>query len=106
VDVNKAWETIRENIEISAKENVGYFELMKNKSWFDEGCPKLLDQRKQAKLQWLQDKSDINEDHLNNIRRETSRHFKNRKGQYLKEKIDEIVTNGKNKNIRYLNKLL
>jgi hypothetical protein len=25
--------------------------------WFGEGCSKLLDQRKQAKLQWLQDKS-------------------------------------------------
>jgi hypothetical protein len=24
VDVNKAWETIRENINISAKENLGY----------------------------------------------------------------------------------
>jgi hypothetical protein len=50
-DVNKAWETIRENINISAKESLGYFEPKKNKSCFDEGCSKLLDQRKQAKLQ-------------------------------------------------------
>jgi hypothetical protein len=26
VDVNRAWETIRENIKISAKESVGYYE--------------------------------------------------------------------------------
>jgi hypothetical protein len=71
VDVNKAWETIRENIKISAKESLGYYELKKNKPWFQEGWSKLLDQRKQAKLQWLQDRSEINGDNLNNIRRET-----------------------------------
>jgi hypothetical protein len=52
VDVNKAWETVRENIQIS--------EPKKNKPWFDEGCSELLHQRKQAKLQWLQDPSEIN----------------------------------------------
>jgi hypothetical protein len=31
-DVNKAWETIRENINISAKESLGYYEPKKNKS--------------------------------------------------------------------------
>jgi hypothetical protein len=41
-----------------------------------EGCSKLLDQRKQAKLQWLQDPSKINGDNLNNKRRETSRHLR------------------------------
>jgi 50S ribosomal subunit-associated GTPase HflX len=38
VEINSAWETIRENINISAKENLGYFELKKHKPWFDEGC--------------------------------------------------------------------
>jgi hypothetical protein len=46
VDVNKAWETIRDNIKISAKESLGYYELKKNKPWFDEVCSKLVDQRK------------------------------------------------------------
>jgi hypothetical protein len=57
VEINNAWETIRENIKISAKESLGYFELKKHKPWFDEGCSKLLDERKQAKLQWLHDPS-------------------------------------------------
>jgi hypothetical protein len=51
VEINSAWETIRENIKISSKEILGYYELRKRKPWFDEGCSKLLDQRKQAKLQ-------------------------------------------------------
>jgi hypothetical protein len=59
-DLNKAWETIRENIKISAKESLSYYELKKHKPWLDEGCSKLLDQRKQTKLQWLQDPSKIN----------------------------------------------
>jgi 5-methylcytosine-specific restriction endonuclease McrBC GTP-binding regulatory subunit McrB len=63
---------------------------------------KLLHQRKQAKLQWLQDTSQINGDNLNNIRQEASRHFRNKKREYLKDKINEHATNSKSKNIRDL----
>jgi hypothetical protein len=63
-DVNRAWETTRENIKISAKESLGYYEPKNNKSWFDEGCSKLLDQRKEAKLHWLHDPSEINGNNL------------------------------------------
>jgi hypothetical protein len=38
VEINSAWETMKENIKISAKESLGYFELKKHKPWFDEGC--------------------------------------------------------------------
>jgi hypothetical protein len=62
MEFNSAWETIRENKKISAKESLGYFELKKHKQRFDAGFSKLLDQRKQAKLQWLQDPSEINGD--------------------------------------------
>jgi hypothetical protein len=31
VDINRAWETVRENIKISAKESVGYNKLKKHK---------------------------------------------------------------------------
>ncbi|PNF41987.1 ELAV-like protein 4 [Cryptotermes secundus] len=102
VDVNKAWETIRENVKMSAKESLGYYEPKKHKPWFDEGCSELLDQRKQAKLLWLLDPSKLNGDNLNNIRHETSRHFRNKKREYLKDKIDELAMNSKNKNIRDL----
>jgi hypothetical protein len=37
VEINSAWETIRENINISAKESLGYHELKTHKPWFDEG---------------------------------------------------------------------
>jgi hypothetical protein len=43
VDINRACKTIRENIKISAKESLGYYELKKHKIWFREGCSKLLD---------------------------------------------------------------
>jgi hypothetical protein len=37
VDINRVWETtrIRENIKISAKESLDYYELKKHKPWFD-----------------------------------------------------------------------
>jgi hypothetical protein len=71
-----------------------------HKSWFDESCSKLFDQRKQAKLQWLQDPSEINGDNLNNLTRGASRNFTNKKREYSKDKIDELATSNKNKNIR------
>jgi restriction endonuclease S subunit len=83
VEINSAWEMIRENIKISAKESLGYFELKKHKSWFYEECSNILDQRKQAKLQWLQDLSEINGDNLNNVRRDASRYFRNKKRGYI-----------------------
>jgi hypothetical protein len=38
VGINSAWEIIRENIKISAKESLGYCELNKYKPWFDQAC--------------------------------------------------------------------
>jgi hypothetical protein len=37
-DINSAWESIRENIKTSAKENLGYQKLKHNKPWFDDEC--------------------------------------------------------------------
>jgi hypothetical protein len=85
-----------------AKERVGYFELKKHKPWFEEGCSKLLDQRKQAKFQWLQDPSEINGDNLKYVRHEARRYFRNKKKEYLKDKTNELATNSKDKNIRDL----
>jgi uncharacterized protein (DUF2461 family) len=62
------------------------------KPWFVKGCPELLDQRKQDKLQWLQD-------NLNNVRCEASRHFRDKKREYLKDRINELATCSKNKNM-------
>jgi hypothetical protein len=102
VEINSAWETIIDNIKISAKESLGHFELKKHEPWIDEGWSKLLDQRKQAKLHWLQNPSEINGDNLNNERFEASRYFRNKRREHLKDKINELATNSKNKNIRDL----
>jgi hypothetical protein len=65
---------------------------------------RIIDQRKRAKLHWLQDPSEINGGNLNNVRHEAIRHFKNKKKEYLKDKINELAVNSKNKNIRDLNR--
>jgi len=53
-------------------------------------------------MQWVQDPRQRNVDNLNNVRREASRHFRNKKKEYLKAKIEELETNSKMKNIRGL----
>jgi len=76
-------------------------EFKQNKPWFDE-CLGFLDKRKRAKIHWIQDPSQSNVDNLNKVRREVSRHFRNKTKAYLKAKIEELETNNKIQNIRDL----
>jgi len=101
-DVNRNWESIKENIQTSAKESLGLHELKQNKPWFDEECLDFLEQRKQATMQWIQDPSQRNVDNLNNVRLEVGRHFRNKKKAYMRAKIEELETNSKIQNIRDL----
>jgi len=101
-DVNRTWENIKENIQTSAKESLRLHELNQNKPWFDEECLGFLGRRKRAKLQWIQDPSQSNVDILNNVRREVSRHFRDKMKAYLRAKIEELETNSKIQNIRDL----
>jgi hypothetical protein len=91
-DINRAWENI--------KENIGLYELMQHKLWFVEECLGFIDQRKQAKMQWVQGTGQSSVDNLNRVRREPSRHFRNKKKEYLKTKIEELETNSTIKNMR------
>jgi hypothetical protein len=47
-------------VEASVTESQGYSELKQHKPWFNEECLKLLEQRKQAKLQWFAESKQIN----------------------------------------------
>jgi hypothetical protein len=44
----------------------------------------------------------VNEDNLINVWREDSTHFRKKKREYLKDKINWIELNSKNKNVRDL----
>ena len=74
-DISTDWENIKNNIKTSVKENLGLHELKEHKPWFDEECLDSLDQRKKAKIQCVQDPSQISVDNLNNVRSEVSRNF-------------------------------
>jgi hypothetical protein len=63
---------------------------------------KIIRLKERSKLQWLQGPSKINGDNQNNIQPEANRHLKKKKWEYLKDKINELATNSKNKNIRDL----
>jgi hypothetical protein len=44
----------------------------------------------------------VNEDNLSNVRQEASRHYRNKKMEYLKDKINELQSKNNNTNIRNL----
>jgi hypothetical protein len=69
VDITRAWETTTENIKISAKEGHVSMEVVES--------------YQQAKLQWLQDSSQINGDKLNNARCEAGKHFRSKKREFM-----------------------
>jgi hypothetical protein len=76
--------------------------LKQHKPWFDEECFSFLDQRKQAKMQWIPDPSKSNVDNMNNVRRDASRHFRNKNKAYLKAKLEELETNIRINSVRDL----
>jgi predicted metal-dependent hydrolase len=76
--------------------------MKQNKPWFDEECLGILDKRKEAKMLWIQNQSQRNVDNMNQVRREAIRPFMNKKKAYLKAKIEDLETNSKINNIRYL----
>jgi hypothetical protein len=73
------WETIRENIQISAKQSLGYYELKQHRPWFNKGCSEPSDHGKQG----LQDLSQINGDILSNVKCEANRQFRNKRREYI-----------------------
>jgi len=77
--MTKTWENFKENIQTSAKESLGLDEFKQNKPWFDEECLGFLDQRKRAKIQWIQNPCQSNVDNLYSVRREVSRHFRKKR---------------------------
>jgi hypothetical protein len=94
--ISRAWDTIRENIKILAKESIGLYESKSYKPWFDE-CLKLVDRRKGVEVQWFQVTCEVNEDNLSNVRI-----LQEQEKEYLKGKNNEIELNSKTKNIRDL----
>ena len=79
MDINRGWDSIKENIKISATESLGMHEMKQHIPWFDEECLGILDHRKQAKMQRIQDPTQSNADNLNNVRRDASRHFRKKR---------------------------
>jgi hypothetical protein len=79
-DIHTAWESIKENIKTPSKESLGLYELKQHKPWFGkECCSCLLEQRKQVKLQCIQNTNKSIVDNLNNVRSEASRLFRNKR---------------------------
>jgi hypothetical protein len=68
--INRAWENIKENIKISAKESLGLYKLKQHKAWFDEECLCILAQRKHAKMHWVHDPNQSNVDNINHVGRD------------------------------------
>jgi hypothetical protein len=98
------WKSIvhGKRLEGISEESLGYYESKTHKPWFDEGCSQLLNQKKQAKIAVVTGTKRNKLDNLNNARGEASRHFRNKKKEYLKYKINERAMNSKNKKNRDL----
>jgi len=87
-DINRSWDIIKENIKTSATVGLGLYELEHHKAWFDVECSLYLDQKRQAKMQWLQDPNQRTTENIKNVRRNNSRHFRNKRRNVCKLQVD------------------
>jgi len=78
-DINRAWEIIKSISKPQLKRVLGLHELKQHKLSFDEDCLGILDEKRQAKMQWVQDPNQHTVDNLNSVRHEGSRHAMNKK---------------------------
>jgi hypothetical protein len=85
--INRAWENSKANFKTSATESLGPYKLMQHKPWFYEESLHFLDQRKQAKMQCVQDPSHSNVENLKNVTRVASWNFRNTQKAYLRAKM-------------------
>ena len=53
-DMTRAWQSVRENIRITTYQSLVLHEQKQHKPLFEEQISQFLDQRKQAKMLWLQ----------------------------------------------------
>jgi hypothetical protein len=99
VDINIAWEIIRENIKISVKV---HYELKKHKPCF-YSMLKVITSKETSQTAVITASKQINGYNLNNVRYE-ARCFRMKKREYLEDKIKEPAMNSKNKNTRALHR--
>jgi len=88
-DVDRIWD-IKENIQTSAEDSLCLHELKQNKAWIHEECLGFLDQMKRAKMQWIQDPSQRTVDILNKVRREVSRHIRDKRSHIRGSKLRNL----------------
>ena len=66
-----------------------------NSKWFDDVCVDIVNKKKLAKMKKMRESNEKNSEQLCSIRREITRFLKNKKRDYLKEKIDDHEINAK-----------
>ncbi|PSN48471.1 hypothetical protein C0J52_11717 [Blattella germanica] len=101
-NINRERESIRDTIKLSASESVGLLNKRQSRKWFDDECADMINKRILAKMNWIREPNEQNSEQLCSIRRETTKFLKNKKREYLKEKINDLEINAKNRNIREL----
>ena len=78
-DINRAWENIKEYMKTSAKQSLGLYELKQPKPWSDEECLHFLDQRKQDKMQGVEDPNQSKVYNLINLMLDVGRLFRRKR---------------------------
>ena len=66
--------------------------------------PEAVETRKKARLLWITNPDEENKNNYHSVRQETTRRLRNKKKAYLKNRINELEENSKDKNIRDLYK--
>jgi hypothetical protein len=67
ININNAWESVHEYVEVSAGDHILW-----NKPQFDEKWSALLEQRKRARIRWLHVYENSKGDRYANVKCETS----------------------------------
>lgn len=109
LDINKVdtidckWKTIKETIKVVVSDTmIGKQKKMK-KPWFNSSCEEALNRRKETRLQWINDPSNLEKEiTYKECQKETNNIYRFKKRKYTKDILQDAETNHRDNKSREL----
>ena len=71
-DINQRWRDLEQAVKDVAEEKIGYIEGTRSQHWFDDECRRAANERKQARINHLQDVNDLGKKEIFRQKRRTA----------------------------------
>lgn len=98
--IEESWTDIKEAINEAAGKIIGNERRNRNRVWFDEKCKKAHEEKVKARIIWLRNNRDEDEEEYKEKRKECNKTIRDSKRKWIEEGLQEIEKESKKSNTR------